>query len=324
MKLGYFLSSEEFGPRELVRQAVLARDAGFRDLWISDHFHPWVEAQGHSSFVWSVIGAIAEAAPEMTVTTAVTCPTTRIHPAILAQATATASLLLEGRFRFGVGTGEALNEHILGDRWPEAADRREQLAEAITLIRELWQGGTVSHHGAHYTVEHARIYDAPTAPIDVIVSGFGPRAIDLAAELGDGFCTVQPDADAVARYRHAAASPGLVQGGTKVCWAADADTAVRTVHERWPNEALPGELAQILPTPAHFEQACSLITREMVAAEVPCGPSVEAHLNAVEAYAEAGFDELYIQQIGPDQAAFFEAYAEHVLPRYAPVGSAAG
>jgi G6PDH family F420-dependent oxidoreductase len=171
MKIGYFLSGEEFGPKELLDQATRAQAAGFQDLWISDHYHPWLDVQGHSPFVWSVIGAIAQAVPGMHVTTAVTCPTVRIHPAVIAQAAATSAVLLDGRFSLGVGTGEALNEHILGDAWPEASERRDMLEEAVELIRELWTGGVHSHRGEHYRVEHAQIYDLPETPPQIIVSG---------------------------------------------------------------------------------------------------------------------------------------------------------
>src|SRR5881227_813953 len=157
MKLGYFLSCEEWGPKELVELAVKAESAGFERLWISDHFHPWNDEQGHSPFVWSVIGAIASAIPGVKLTTAVTCPTLRIHPAVIAQAAATSSVLLDGNFSLGVGSGEALNEHILGDRWPSADERLEMLEEAVEVMRTLWQGGVQSHRGRHYRVEHARI-----------------------------------------------------------------------------------------------------------------------------------------------------------------------
>jgi G6PDH family F420-dependent oxidoreductase len=316
MKIGYFLSSEENGPKELVAHAAKAQEAGFRDLWISDHYHPWIDAQGHSPFVWSVIGAIAQAAPELTVTTAVTCPTMRIHPAVIAQATATASLLLDGRFIFGVGTGEALNEHIFGDKWPEASVRREQLEESIEIIRALWTGETVSHEGRHYRVEHARIYDPPLTPPKVVVSGFGPAAVDLAAKIGDGFCTVQPDAESVERFRSQSGPGKLVQGGLKVVYGADKDAAKQTAFETWPNDGLPGELAQILPTPAHFEQASSLVDIDTLTESVPCGPDIEEHLEAIREYEKAGFDELYISQMGPDQDAFLAAYSEHVLPLF--------
>jgi G6PDH family F420-dependent oxidoreductase len=312
VKLGYFLSCEEFGPTDLVEQAVRAEEAGFHGLWISDHYHPWNDEQGHSPFVWSVIGAVAHAT-RLPVTTGVTCPTVRIHPAIVAQAAATSAVLLEGRFNLGVGTGEALNEHVLGDRWPEADVRLEMLEEAVQVIRTLWQGGQRSHRGRHYTVENARVYDLPAEPPPILVSGFGPKAIDVAARIGDGFVTTSPDADAISRYRSGGGS-GPVHAGTKVCFMADADEARRTAHRLWPNEALPGELAQVLPTPSHFEQACELVTPDMLV--TPVGPDIDAHVESLRAYADAGVDELYVQQIGPEQDAFFDTWAPAVLGRF--------
>jgi G6PDH family F420-dependent oxidoreductase len=312
MRIGYFLSCEEFSPRELVAQAKRAEAAGFHALWISDHYHPWNDAQGHSAFVWSVIGALAEAT-SLPVTTGVTCPTLRIHPAVIAQAAATSGVLHEGRFNLGVGSGEALNEHILGDRWPEADVRLEMLEEAVSVIRTLWQGGQQSHHGRHYTVENARVYDLPDPLPPILVSGFGPKAIELAASIGDGFCTTSPDKDAIDRYRQAGGK-GPVHAGTKVCFMADEDAARRTAHRLWPNEALPGELAQILPTPSHFEQACELVTPEMLV--TPAGPDLDKHAESLQAYADAGVDELFVQQIGPEQDAFFTEWAAGVLPRF--------
>ena len=324
MRIGYFLSSEELSPGELLAQARLAEEAGFDGLWISDHFHPGNDEQGHSPFVWSVIGALAQATEKMKVTTAVTCPTVRVHPAIVAHAAATSAVLLEGRFALGVGSGEALNEHILGDRWPPAAERLEMLEEAVEVIRLLWEGGVQSHRGTHYRVEHARIYDLPEQAPPMIVSGFGPQAISLAARIGDGFATVQPDRDAVEQFRGDAAGGAskLVAGGTKVCWGEDEAACRRTAHRLWPNEGLGGELAQILPTPAHFEQACELVTEDMVAEAVPCGPDLERQIEAFERYADAGFDELYVQQIGVADERFFEVYANEVLPRFMGHGAA--
>jgi G6PDH family F420-dependent oxidoreductase len=323
MKMGYFLSCEEWGPKDLVELAIKARDAGFEGLWISDHYHPWNDEQGHSPFVWSVIGAVAQAAPQMSLTTAVTCPTVRIHPAIIAQAAATSAVLFGGRFRLGVGSGEALNEHILGDRWPGADERLEMLEEAVHVIRTLWEGGVHDHRGRHYRVEHCRVYDLPERPPEIIVSGFGPKAVDLAARIGDGYCTVGPDRESVNRFREKAQRGTLVQGGLKVCWDEDEARARQTLHRLWPNEGLPGELAQILPTPEHFEQASQLVTEEMLAESTPCGGDVEQHLEAIKEYERAGFDELYIGQIGPNQDAFFEAYREHVLPQVAGASFAA-
>jgi G6PDH family F420-dependent oxidoreductase len=323
VRIGYFLSSEEFGPRELVAQAQMAEQAGFEGLWISDHFHPWNDEQGHSNFVWATIGALAQATNAMTVTTAVTCPTMRIHPAVIAQAAATSAVLLDGRFALGLGTGEALNEHIFGDRWPAAAERREMLEEAVEVIRKLWRGGMQSHRGRHYTVENARIYDLPDEAPPILISGFGPNSTDLAAKIGDGFCTVEPDAETVERFRSATDGDRLVAGGMKACWGPDESEARATAYRLWPNEQLPGELAQILPTPAHFEQASQLVSEQAVAESVPCGPDLEAHLEAIRAYERAGFDELYIQQIGPEQRGFFDFYAREVLPEFGAVTHAA-
>jgi G6PDH family F420-dependent oxidoreductase len=315
MKIGYFLSCEEYDPRELIRQARKAEEAGFHGLWISDHFHPWNDEQGESAFVWTVIGALAEATSRMPVATAVTCPTVRTHPAIVAHAAATAQVMLDGRFSLGVGSGEALNEHILGDRWPSAGERLEMLEEAVEVMRELWTGDVVTRRGRHYRVDHARIYTLPDTPPPVLVSGFGPRSVSLAARIGDGYVTTMPDAELIGQYR-SEGGKGLVQAGTKVCFAADKAKAVETVHRIWPNEALSGELPQILPTPEHFEQACELVTEEMIAESVPCGPDLEEHVAALKEYADAGVDELYVQQIGTEQDPFFEAYARDVLPRF--------
>jgi G6PDH family F420-dependent oxidoreductase len=328
MRIGYFLSSEEFGPAQLVHQARLAEEAGFHGLWISDHFHPWNDEQGHSPFVWSVIGAISQATSEIRLMTAVTCPTVRIHPAIIAQAAATSAVLLPGRFALGLGSGEALNEHIVGGRWPEAAERLEMLEEATHVIRTLWQGGMRSHRGRHYRVEKARVYDLPERLPPIVISGFGPKSIDLAARIGDGYCTTSPDGDAVEAFRRAAGPGRPVLGGMKVCWDEDEQRARATAHRLWASEALPGELAQVLPAPAHFEQACSLVSEEMVAAQVACGPDLERHVEAIERYAAAGFDEVYIQQIGGHHDRFFDLYAQEVLPRFpvgeSPDGGAAG
>jgi G6PDH family F420-dependent oxidoreductase len=315
VEIGYFLSSEEYGPRELVAQAVRAESAGLTELLISDHYHPWIDVQGHSPFVWGVVGAIATAAPSATITTGVTCPTLRIHPAVLAQATATASLLCEGRFRFGVGSGENLNEHILGDDWPDTDTRLDMLEEAVDVIRKLWEGSQVSHDGEHYVVRNARIYDPPSEPPPVIVSGFGPKAVALAGRIGDGFICVQPSAELLEAFREAGGAGKPSYNGLKVCYGPDEDACIELAHRTWPNQALPGELAQELPSPAHFEQVSELITPEMVAESVPCGPDPEKVVAAIREFEAAGYDHLYIQQIGPDQAGFLRFFEEEVRGR---------
>ena len=313
VSIGYFLSCEEFGPRELVRQAKQAADAGFERLWVSDHYHPWNDAQGQSPFVWSVIGALSEAV-DLPVTTAVTCPTVRTHPAVLAQAAATAAVQLNGGFRLGVGSGEALNEHILGDPWPEANVRLEMLEEAVDVIRLLHRGGTHSHRGKHYTVENARVYTLPDEPVPIYVSAFGPKAAELAGRIGDGFVCVQPDGELVNAYRKAGGK-GPAQGGFKVCHAPTAEEGLATAHRIWPNEGLPGELAQVLPQPKHFEQASQLVTPDMLS--LPTGPDPEPYVQQVKAFADAGFDEVHVAQIGPRQEEFFRFWRDNVAPRVA-------
>ncbi|HEU4657921.1 MAG TPA: LLM class F420-dependent oxidoreductase [Capillimicrobium sp.] len=315
MKIGYFLSCEEYAPTELLAQARRAEEAGFEGLWISDHYHPWIDEQGESAFVWSMIGALSQVTERIPVTTGVTCPTMRIHPAVIAQAAATSQVLLGGRFRFGVGSGEALNEHILGTHWPEADVRLEMLEEAIEVIRGLWEGGQYSHRGRHYTVENARIYTLPESPPPIYVSGFGPKSVDLAARIGDGYVTTSPD-DLIQRFRDNGGGDKVVQAGTKVCYGPDRDERVKTMHRLWPNEAIPGELAQVLPNPAHFEQAAENVTEEMIAESVPCGPDLDQHVEMIRQYADAGVDELYLQQVGGLTDEFFDAYAKEILPRF--------
>jgi G6PDH family F420-dependent oxidoreductase len=314
-EFGYFLSSEEHGPGALLEQAQLAADAGIERVWISDHFHPWLDEQGESPFVWSVIGAIG-AATDLTVTTAVTCPTVRTHPAVIAQAAATSALLLDGRFELGVGSGEALNEQVLGGRWPPTDVRLDMLEEAVDVIRQLWTGEQVSHEGTHYRVENARLYSVPDSPPPIPVSGFGPKATDLAASIGDGYLSASPNGELVTRYREAGGK-GLAQGAIKVCWGPDRAECVERAHRLWRNTAVPGELAQELRSPAHFDQAAELVEPEMVAEKIPCGPELEPIMDSFREYLDAGFDRVYINQIGPDQEPFFRFYESELGPALA-------
>lgn len=311
-RYGYFLMSEENEPRELVRQARLAEEAGFECLWLSDHYHPWLDEQGESPFAWSVIGALSQVT-SLPVTTAVTCPLMRVHPAVIAQAAATCALLTGGRFRLGVGTGEALNEHITGQRWPSAEERLAMLEEAVQVIRELWTGKLVSHFGTHYTVDTARLYSVPDQPPPILMSGFGEKSIQLAARIADGYISTMPDPDGLARYREAGGDGRLTQAGLKVCWGPDEKEARATMHRLWPNDEIPGEAAQLLPMPRHYGQLSQLITEDMISS--PCGPDPQVHIGAVREYARAGFDEVYIGQVGADQEDFFSFYGREVLPR---------
>jgi G6PDH family F420-dependent oxidoreductase len=263
--------------------------------------------------VWSVIGAIA-ATTNLRVTTAVTCPTIRIHPAILAQAAATAALMLEGRFLLGVGTGENLNEHVLGDRWPRVDTRLEMLEEAVEVMRKLWEGGLTSHDGRFYQVENARVYSLPETPPPVLISALGPKAVSLAARIGDGYISTSPDAEALNSYVEQGGK-GPKQGGMKVCWGPDEAAARKTAHGLWPNTLLPGQLSQELPLPSHFEQASQLVSEDDLAEVIACGPDPERHAESIRQYVDAGFDEVYVSQIGKDQAGFFEFYRRELAPR---------
>ena len=321
---GYALSSEEHAPADLVRHARLAEDAGFEFALVSDHFHPWIDRQGNSPFVWSVLGGIASTTKRLRVGTGVTCPTIRIHPAIIAQAAATTAAMMPGRFFLGVGTGENLNEHVLGDRWPDWDVRARMLTEAVAIIRELWKGEITSFEGEFYEVENARLYTLPDEPIDVMVAAGGPRAAKLAGEIGDGLISTAPEAETIKAFDGAGKRrqrPHIAQ--VTVCWDRDERQARKIAHEIWPTAGIPGEAGQELPNPAHFEQLAKIVTEEMIAERIVCGPDVDRHVQAIQNYLDAGFDQVYVHQIGPNQEAFIEAYARDVLPRVRPVQSPA-
>jgi coenzyme F420-dependent glucose-6-phosphate dehydrogenase len=315
--LGYKLSSEEHGPNDLVANARGAERAGFEFALISDHYHPWIDRQGHSPFVWSVIGGIAAATERLRLGTGVTCPTIRIHPAIVAHAAATSTAMLEGRFFFGVGTGENLNEHIVGDRWPVTDVRLEMLEEAVEIIRSLWTGERCTHHGRHYTVENARLYTRPDQPPPVFVAASGPKAAALAGRIGDGLIGVAPSEDTVTQFDDAGGSGKPRYAEVHVCWDEDEGRARRIAHEWWPNIAIKGELGQELPSPAHFEQAAQMVDEDDVAAVVACGPDAKSHFEVIDKFVDAGYDHVCVHQIGRNQDGFFDFYAREVLPRYA-------
>jgi coenzyme F420-dependent glucose-6-phosphate dehydrogenase len=312
-EIGYSLSSEELGPAELVRCAVLAEERGFPFALVSDHFHPWTDRQGQSPFVWTVIGAIAQATERLRLGTGVTCPLIRTHPAVIAQAAATVAVLMPGRFFLGLGTGENLNEHILGDRWPAGAVRLEMLEEAIAVIRLLWKGGYQSHHGRHYTVEEARLYTLPDELPPIVVAAGKPGAAQLAGNAGDGLIGTAPDADLLSEFDGAGGLGKPRYGQLTVCWARDEATARKTALEWWPNAAAPGDLGQELPLPRHFEQVAELITEDDVAEKVVCGPDPGAHRAAIEEFGEAGYDHVYVHQVGPDQEGFLDFYTGEIL-----------
>jgi coenzyme F420-dependent glucose-6-phosphate dehydrogenase len=314
-QIGYTLSSEENDSAALVAQAARAEEVGFSFASISDHFHPWIDRQGQSPFVWGVLGAISQRTERLRLITGVTCPTTRIHPAIVAHAAATAATLLPGRFSLGLGSGENLNEHILGDRWPPVPQRQERLEEAIEVIRLLWQGGLRSHRGSHFTVENARLYTLPEQPPPILVAVAGKRSTELAARAGDGLVGTAPVAETVERFREGGGEGKPTYGQVHVCWSESEAEARRTALEWWPNAALEGSHFLELPLPKHFEEAAAMVDEDAIAASVICGPDPQRHIDAIAEYVDAGYDHVYVHQVGPDQAGFFDFYEREILPK---------
>jgi G6PDH family F420-dependent oxidoreductase len=314
MEIGYALSSEEHPAPELVQFACRAETAGFAFALISDHYHPWIDRQGHSPFVWSVLGAIGQATRRLRVGTGVTCPLRRIHPAIIAQAAATVATLMPGRFFLGVGSGENLNEHIVGGHWPPAAVRLEMLEEAIEVIRSLWSGELVNHRGTYYTVEDARLYSRPDEPSSIMIAAGGKESAALAGRVGDGLIATTPSAKLIDAFATAGGKRKPRYAQIAVCWAEDERQARRTAREWWPTAALGGNLPWEVKTPALFEQAVACVREEDVAEKIICGPDPRRHVDALRKFAEAGYDRVYIHQIGPDQEGFFRFAERELLP----------
>ncbi len=314
-ELGFALSSEDHPPNELVRQAALAERAGFTFALISDHFHPWVDAQGHSPFVWSTLGAIAQATEKIRVGTGVTCPMMRIHPAIVALATASVAAMMPGRFFLGVGSGENLNEHVTGARWPLPDERLEMLEEAVEVMRLLWQGGEQTHRGKHYTVDHARIYTLPDEPPDVYVAATAPKAAELAGRIGDGFISTAPEQEYVQKFAEAGGDGKPTLGMMHCAYDTDEKAALERATKLWPNLALKGPLGQELATPSDFEAAAEMVDENDVAESTPCGPDPERYLELIGKYDEAGFTHVYIHQIGENQDEFAEFAKRELMPK---------
>ncbi|GAB2864883.1 LLM class F420-dependent oxidoreductase [Actinocorallia aurea] len=312
MEIGYKLMAEAFGPGELVEQAVRAERAGFDFVEISDHFHPWVEEQGHAPFAWTVLGAIAARTERIRLLTGVTCPTVRYHPAVVAQAAATLAVLSRGRFTLGVGSGERLNEHVVGDGFPESPKKRQDmLREAVEIIRLLWKGGYRSYRGEYFEVARARIFDLPDDPVDVAVAAGGPAAARLAAEIGDALFFTEPDPALVGAYRDAGGK-GPRYSEMTVAYARGEQEAVKAAHAttRW--SVLGWKVMAELPTPASFAAACATVREEDVAASFPCGPDPDAIVAAAREHVQAGTDHLAILNCGPDADSFFDYYSENL------------
>src|SRR4051812_11822766 len=305
MEIGYWLSSEEHGPNALVRYAKLAEDAGFEHLVISDHVHPWVEAQGHSPFVWGVIGAIAEATSRIRLGTGVTCPLIRMHPAIVAHAAATAQSLMDGRFFLGVGTGENLNEHVLGDRWPRADERLEMLDEALDIIHKLFEGGYETYRGKHYTVEQLKLYDAPSTPPPVIVAAKAENAAKLAAAKGDGYMNTSADEDVLKTFR-SNGGKGDAYGKVTGAFAPDATTAKKVAKERSPNTGMGGDLSTELALPRDFEAVADLVREDDLEGSLVLGNDKTEWREKIDEFERAGFTHVALHSVSADQEEFID------------------
>jgi len=315
IQIGYKLCSEEHGPNDLVKYAQRAEEVGFTFAMISDHYHPWTDRQGQSPFVWSVLGALAHATEKLQIGTGVTCPTIRIHPAIIAQAAATIADMMPGRFFLGLGSGENLNEHIIGERWPPADVRLEMLEEAVEVIRTLWKGGQQSYYGDYFKVQNAQIYTLPRKLPKILIAGGGEKSARLAGRIGDGFIGTSPKKKFLELFIDSGGKNKSCFGELTVCWADDETEALQTAYECWPNAAITGELTQELPAPAHFEQAAKMISEDDLAESVICGNDPDRHIEEIEKYAEAGYDHVWIHQIGPEQDGFFGFYEKEIIPK---------
>ncbi|MFI8420522.1 TIGR03557 family F420-dependent LLM class oxidoreductase [Streptomyces sp. NPDC085479] len=312
---GYTMMTEQAGPRELVDHVVEAERVGFDFSVISDHSFPWLDEQGHSPYAWSVLGAAAQATTRIPLMTFVTCPTFRYHPAVVAQKAATLQLLSEGRFRLGLGSGENLNEHIVGAGWPTARDRLDRLEEAVGIIRALFTGEYVTRHGRHFDVTAARLWDLPDRPPPIGIAASGPRSCALAGRLADLLVAVEPERELTEEFdRHGGGGKPRI-GQLALCYDTDRDAAVARAHEqfRW---SLGGwRVNPELPVPGSFAQAAAHIGPEDVAKAIPCGDDPDAVVEAAAAYRRAGFTDLALVQIGGGhQAPFLEWARTTLLP----------
>jgi coenzyme F420-dependent glucose-6-phosphate dehydrogenase len=312
---GLALSSEEHPPNDLVRLARRVEETGFEFAMISDHFHPWTDAQGQSPFVWSVIGGISHATERIRLGTGVTCPTIRIHPAIIAHAAATAGAMMEGRFFLGLGSGENLNEHVVGEGWPAPDERLAMLEEAIEVIRLLWQGGYQTHRGDFFDVEQARLYTLPEEPPQIALAAAKPLVAELAGRAADAFINTAPDSEPIERFESAGGQGKPKYGQITGCWAASEEEGARIACEVWPNAALGGDLSYELPLPLHFEQATEDVTPEDLAESIPCGPDPDRWLEDIRTYVDAGYTHVYFHQIGRDQEGFLRFWSEELEPK---------
>lgn len=315
-QIGYALSSEEHTPQRLIDNARRAEEVGFSFLSISDHYHPWVPEQGHSPFVWAVLGGISQLTERVRVFTNVTCPIIRIHPAIIAQAAATTASLFPGRFMLGLGTGENLNEHVTGEAWPPYGIRAEMLEEAVEIIRLLWQGGNHSFYGDFYDVVNAELYTLPDELPPILIAAAGPESAEMAGRIGDGLINTSPDKEVVDTFNANGNASRPKYGQVTVCYGESEKEAVKLAHRVWPISGMSGPVNTELPLPQHFKGVAEGVKEEDVAKAVTCGSDPKKHRDAIQKYLDAGYDYVYVHQIGAEQEGFFQFYQKHILPEF--------
>jgi G6PDH family F420-dependent oxidoreductase len=314
MQLGYKLIAEEFAPKELVALAVRAEQAGFDFVEVSDHYHPWLSSTAHSPFAWSVLAAAAAKTERITLATGVTCPFIRYHPAIVAQAAATTAVLADGRFVLGLGAGERLNEHVVGQGWPAVPVRHAMFREAIEIIRLLWSGGYQSYDGRYLKLEHARVWDLPDAPPPIAVAISGPKSAQIAAELGDGIFATQPIPDLVSAFE-AAGGSGAKYGEVPLAYAPDVDTGARSAHEKFRFGVLGWKVQADLPDVANFEAVTTWVKPEDMAEQFACGNDPDRHVEVAQEFVDAGFDHLSLIDAGTDPHGFFDFFERELADR---------
>ncbi len=315
VSFGYKLMTEEHGPAALIANAVKAEEAGFDFVSISDHFHPWLESQGHAPFAWSVLGAIAHATSRIGISTGLTCPILRYHPAIIAQAAATIAVLSEGRFTLAVGAGERLNEHVTGVRWPSIPERHAMLGEAIEIFHTLWQGGAHSWRGEHFVLDHAQLYDLPDQPIPLVVGVSGPASVALAVEKADGIMATEPKAELVEGFRAGGKANGPCYAEALTAYAATEKEGLENAHRSFRFSPLGWAVNSELPTVDGFEAATAFVRPEDLADSIGAGPDVDTHVAVIRKYVEAGFDHIVLTCPGQEQAAFIEFFQKELRPK---------
>ncbi|MDJ0385626.1 LLM class F420-dependent oxidoreductase [Streptomyces sp. G-G2] len=315
VQIGYTMMTEQAGPRELVDHVVGAERAGFDFSVTSDHYFPWLKEQGHSPYAWSVLGAAAQATSTIPLMTYVTCPTMRYHPAVVAQKAATLQLLSGGRFRLGLGSGENLNEHVVGPGWPAAHVRLDMLDEAVEIIRALFAGESVNRHGTYFDVENARLWDLPEDPPPIGIAVSGERSCELAGRHADLVIATEPEGELLAAFDRAGGSGKPRVGQLPVCYDTDRDTAVKRAHEQFRWSTGGWKVNAELPGPAAFDEATQHVRPEDVAESIPCGNEVEEFVEAVRPYVDAGFTEVALIQVGGrHQEPFLEWARAELLP----------